>query len=60
MLADKPNKKTFGIPSRLYMMAADDPYSDFDNWLKRKETKKIIENLISYKTSQFFKITANL
>ena len=49
---DKPNKKTLGIPFRLYLheMASDQPDSIFDDWLYRKsKRKKRLDNLLSEK-----------
>ena len=52
LAVDKPNKKTLGIPFKLYLhqMAIEKPDSVFDEWLERKsKRKKKLNNLLSLK-----------
>ena len=49
---DKPNKKTLGIPFKLYLheMAVEKPDSLFEEWLGRKsKRKKLLNDLLSTK-----------
>ena len=49
---DKPNKKTLGIPFKLYLheMAVEKPDSLFEEWLERKsKRKKLLNDLLSTK-----------
>ena len=49
---DKPNKKTLGIPFKLYLheMAVEKPDSLFEEWLERKsKRKKLLNYLLSAK-----------
>ena len=49
LAVDKPNKKTLGIPFKLYFhqMAIEKPDSVFDDWLERKsKLKKKLNNLL--------------
>ena len=52
LAVDKPNKKTLGIPFKLYLhgMAVEKPDSLFENWLERKPKRKDrLNNLLSAK-----------